>query len=239
MIAPTGYGDPSVSRLQATLCILVFVVVSVPAPGQRRVWHYTDGRSFTADYQWSSPETLHLKSGSGKEFIVPLGALSNSDLEYVRGIQSRFTEKGVVWHAPLVWEEYRSKNFTAQEAQQAGYFPLDSQTSSEGTLRLEFRRFGPVPKLAPGQRLVLRLTTAKRPGAGTRSSIQVIHSRRVVGQRAGVGADRGFDIPLAPVVLQGSSRIVFEVRCGSDTVYLKTENSGAGPQLLIVESESE
>ncbi|MEC8942903.1 MAG: hypothetical protein VYC95_09235, partial [Verrucomicrobiota bacterium] len=60
------------------LCVMLFASPLLEA-GQARVWHYTDGRTFTAEYQWSSLDTLYLRGRKGREFEVPLGALSNAD----------------------------------------------------------------------------------------------------------------------------------------------------------------
>ncbi|MFP6858031.1 MAG: hypothetical protein VCA73_12200 [Roseibacillus sp.] len=220
-------------RVFAIACF--FVVVAALHGGQKRIWHYTDGRSFSAEYRWSSKVTLYLRDKNGKEMEVALGALSNADLEYVRGLRSKLTAKGIVFSAPLTWEEYRSKNFTASEAQKAGYFPLDSRPTTEGSLRLEFHRFGPAPKLAPNQKVVLRMTTTRSRGSGTSSTIQVGHSGKIVGATSGVASNKHFDITLSPVVFQGAEKIILDLRCGSDTVYIRTRKSGAGPRLLIVE----
>ena len=116
--------------------------------GQTRVWHYTDGRTFTAEYQWSNQKTLYLKDRKGREFQVELGALSNADLEYTRALRAQDTAEGIIYHAPLTWEEYRSKKITTSKARELGYYPINSQPSSEGTLRLQFRRFGAPPPVS-------------------------------------------------------------------------------------------
>ena len=73
--------DTIVAPLNRTL-LFVMLLASLPLEaGQSRVWHYTDGRTFTAEYQWSSPDTLYLRGKKGREFEVPLGALSTADLE--------------------------------------------------------------------------------------------------------------------------------------------------------------
>ncbi|NRB28372.1 MAG: hypothetical protein HRU37_11910 [Roseibacillus sp.] len=216
--------------------LFVMLLASLPLEaGQSRVWHYTDGRTFTAEYQWSSPDTLYRRGKKGREFEVPLGALSNADLEYVRGLLSRDTSRGIVYHTPLTWEEFRSKKLTTSKAQERGYYPVDSLSTSEGSLRLQFRRFGPTPKVAANQQVVLRLITA--PHGGTRSTIRVSYGGKMIGAVRGAPSGGTFDIPLPPTVLQGSETIVFDLSGGSDTVLIRTTRSGAGPRLLVIHSE--
>ena len=216
--------------------LFIMLLASLPLEaGQSRVWHYTDGRTFTASYLWSSTDTLYLKDRKGREFEVALGALSNTDLEYVRGLLSRDTARGVVYHTPLTWEEFRSKKLTSSKAQERGYYPVDSLSTSEGSLRLQFRRFGPAPKIASTQQVVLRMTTA--PHGGTRSTIRISYGGKVIGSVRGAPSGRTFDIPLPSTVLQGSGTIVFDLSGGSDTIRIRTSKSGAGPRLLIIEPE--
>ena len=203
--------------------------------GPQRLWKYTDGRKFTGEYLWSSQHTLYLKDRNGKEIEVQLGALSNADLEFVRKLNSKFSTKGIIYHTPLTWEEFRSKKLTASQALERGYFPIDSLPASEGSLRIEFRRFGPPPKVGTNQKVVLRMTTARH--GGTQSTIRVVYGGRVIGAIGGAPDHRNFDIPLPATVLQGSDKIVFDLKCGSDTVLIRTRKSGAGPRLLIIESE--
>jgi hypothetical protein len=214
-------------------------MVAAAAPllsaGQLRLWQYTDGRKFTAEFQWASKETLYLKDKKGKEFEIPIGSLSNRDLEYVRGLRNRLLAKGITYTVPLTWEEYRSRNFTASEAQKAGYFPLDSSSTGGGTLRLEFRRFGPPPKLSPNQKVVLRMKTSSSSHSGTLSTLSVTFGGRVIGALANVPSNSTFDIPLSPLVLQGREKVNIDLRCGADTVFVRTRKSGSGPRLLIIE----
>ncbi len=224
------------------MLVLFALLGSTPAlmgSGQR-LWRYTDGRTFTAQYQWAGPETIYLKNPDGKQFEVALGALCNDDLAYVRAIATRLKDEGIIYEAPLVWEEYRSKDFTTQEADQAGYYRLDSRVTSGGSLRLEFRRFGDAPRIAPNQRAVLRMTTAHPPDAGTASQIHVIHEGKVTGATSSAVPPRHtFDIVLSPRVLMGGNRINLDVKCGSDRVLVRTGKSGAGPRLLIVQQSSD
>jgi len=203
--------------------------------GHARVWHYTDGRTFTAAYQWSNLDTLYLRGKKGREFEVPLGALSNADLEYVRGLLSRDTSKGIVYHTPITWEEFRSKKLTTSKAQERGHYPVDSLSTSVGSLRLQFRRFGPTPTITAKQQVVLRLITA--PHGGTRSTIRVRYGGKMIGAVRGAPSGGTFDIPLPPTVLQGSETIVFDLSGGSDTVLIRTTKSGAGPRLLVIQPE--
>ena len=219
-------------------CTFLFIMLLASLPleaGKSRVWHYTDGRTFTASYLWSSTSTLYLKDRKGREFEVALGALSNADLEYVRSLLSRDTGRGIIYHAPLTWEEFRSKKLTSSKAQEKGYYPVDSLSASEGSLSLQFRRFGPAPKVAATQQVVLRMTTA--PHGGTRSTIRVSHGGKVIGAIRGAPSGRTFDIPLPSTVLQGSGTIVFDLSGGSDTIFIRTSQSGAGPRLVIIEPE--
>ncbi|MBL50037.1 MAG: hypothetical protein CMP28_13975 [Roseibacillus sp.] len=205
--------------------------------GPLRVWHYTDGRKFTGEYQWSSPHILYLRDRKGREFEVQLGALSNADLEYVRGLNAEDASTGVVYHAPLTWEEFRAKNLTSSQAEERGYYPVDSRRTSEGSLRLQFRRFGPAPKLEANQKVVLRLTTARN--GGTRSTIRASYQGKIIGTARGARSDSKVDLPLPASVLQGSQTIVLDLSCGSDPILIRTGKSGAGPRLLILEMEQE
>lgn len=226
--------------IRRCLILLIFsTVVPCLTGGPTRLWQYTDGRRFTAEYQWASKETLYLKDKKGKEFEVQIGALANGDLEYVRSIRTKLEAKGIIYTVPLTWEEFRSKNFTASEAQKAGYFPLDSQPTGSGTLRLEFRRFGPPPAVGLNQRVVLRLTTTSDPHSGTRSAVRVSFGGKIVGAISNVPANKSFDVPLPPLVLQGQEKINLDLGCGSDTVYVHTNKSGAGPRLLIIDQNPE
>ncbi|RCL39609.1 MAG: hypothetical protein DBX00_01640 [Verrucomicrobia bacterium] len=200
--------------------------------GQTRVWHYTDGRTFTAEYQWSNQKTLYLKDRKGREFQVELGALSNADLEYTRALRAQDTAEGIIYHAPLTWEEYRSKKITTSKARELGYYPINSQPSSGGSLRLQFRRFGSPPSIAENQRVVLRVTTQAR--GGTRSTIRVQSGGKTIGAVKGAPSGASFDILLPPAVFQGSESIVFDLTGGGDTILVRSTESGAGPRLLIL-----
>jgi len=222
-------------KLASLLPVLLCPVLLEAGP--LRVWHYTDGRKFTGEYQWSSPHVLYLRDRKGRESEVQLGALSNADLEYVRGLNASDASSGVVYHAPLTWEEFRAKNLTSSQAQERGYYPVDSLPTSEGSLRLQFRRFGPVPKLTANQKVVLRLTTARN--GGTRSTIRATYQGKVIGAARGARASSKVDLALPASVLQGSQTIVLDLSCGSDTVLIRTGNSGSGPRLLILETEQD
>ena len=200
--------------------------------GPARVWRYTDGKTFTAEYQWSDQKILYLKDRKGREFEIELGALSNADLEYTRGLRARDVAGGILYDAPLTWEEYRSKKFTASKARELGYYSVTSQSSAEGTLRLQFRRFGPPPSISEDQRVVLRMTTHAR--GGTRSTIRVQSGGKTIGAARGAPAGAPFDITLPPTVLQGSSSIVLDLTGGGDTMLVRTTESGAGPRLLVL-----
>ncbi len=218
--------------LKASLALALLAGISSAGAGPTRVWHYTDGRTFTAEYQWSDHKTLHLKDRKGREFQVELGALSNADLEYTRGLRARDTAEGIIYHAPLTWEEYRSKKITTSKARELGYYPINSQPSSEGTLRLQFRRFGAPPPISEDQRVVLRVTTQSR--GGTRSTIRVQSGGGTIGAVKGAPSGASFDIILPPAVLQGSGSIVFDLTGGGDTILVRSTESGAGPRLLIL-----
>lgn len=218
--------------LKASAAVVLLVGASWVFAGPARVWRYTDGRTFTAEYQWSDQKTLYLKDRKGREFQVKLGALSNADLEYTRGLGDRDAAGGIIYHAPLTWEEYRSKKVTTSKARELGYYPINSEPSTEGTLRLQFRRFGPPPSISADQRVVLRVTTHAR--GGTRSTIRVQSGGKTIGAARGAPAGSRFDIPLPPTVLEGSSSIVFDLTGGSDTMLVRTTESGAGPRLLVL-----
>ncbi|MDG2486693.1 MAG: hypothetical protein P8M65_03190 [Roseibacillus sp.] len=218
--------------MKASLALALLAGISSAGAGPTRVWHYTDGRTFTAEYQWSDHKTLHLKDRKGREFQVELGALSNADLEYTRGLRARDTAEGIIYHAPLTWEEYRSKKITTSKARELGYYPINSQPSSEGTLRLQFRRFGAPPPISEDQRVVLRVTTQSR--GGTRSTIRVQSGGKTIGAVKGAPSGASFDIILPPAVLQGSGSIVFDLTGGGDTILVRSTESGAGPRLLIL-----
>ena len=227
--------DAIVAPLSRPL-LFVILLASLPLEAeQTRIWHYTDGRTFTAVYLWSSTDTLYLKDKKGREFEVALGALSNADLEYVRGLRSDDIARGIVYHTPLTWEEFRSKKLTSSKAEEKGYYPVDSLSTSEGSLRLQFRRFGPPPKISAPQQVILRMTTA--PHGGTRSTVRVTYGGKVIGAVRGAPSGKTFDIPLPSTVLQGSGTIVFDLSGGSDTILIRTSKSGAGPRLLIIEPE--
>lgn len=218
--------------------LLVFLASSLTGAANTRVWHDTAGRTFTAQFLWTDGETLHLKSTKGKEFQLPLAALANADLEFVRNRVFKQRASGIHYTALLTWEEYRSKNFTAQEAARAGYFPLDSR-AADATLRLEFRRFGKAPILTDDQQVVLRLTTGQDRRSGTSSHVYALSSGKVAGSAPYAPSNRSFDIPLSPAVLKGGNKIVLEVRCGSDPVHIRTLKSGAGARLLIIEKKKD
>ena len=79
------------TSLKASAAVVLLVGASWVFAGPARVWRYTDGRTFTAEYQWSDQKTLYLKDRKGREFQVELGALSNADLEYTRGLAVSYT----------------------------------------------------------------------------------------------------------------------------------------------------
>ena len=220
------------SSLKASIALMLLMGLSFVRGGPARVWRYTDGRAFTAEYQWSDQKLLYLKDRKGREFQVELGALSNADLEYTRGLQARDVAGGILYDAPLTWEEYRSKKFTTSKARELGYYPVNSQPSTEGTLRLQFRRFGPRPSISEDQQVVLRMTTHAR--GGTRSTIRVHSGGKTIGATKGAPAGAPFDITLPPTVLQGSSSIVLDLTGGGDTILIRTTESGAGPRLLVL-----
>ena len=224
-----------IAPLKRLLLLPVLAAILPLQAGPSRIWHYTDGKSFAAEYQWSSADTLYLRDKKGREFKVALGALSNADLEYVRGLLSRDVAGGIIYHVPLTWEEYRSKKLTTSKAQERGSYPVDSRSTSEGSLRLQFRRFGPPPEITPSQRVVLRMTTA--PGGGTRSTIRVNYGGKTIGAVRGAPSGGIFDIPLPSTVLQGSETIVLDLSGGGDTIHIRTTKSGAGPRLLILKPE--
>lgn len=217
------------------LCLLTFLASSLVGDANTRVWHDTAGRTFTAQFQWTDGETLFLKSTKGKEFQLPLAALANADLEFVRNRVLKQRATGIHYTAPLTWEEYRSKNFTAQEAARAGVFPLSSR-GGDATLRLEFRRFGKAPVLTADQQVVLRMTAGQN---GTSSHVYALYDGKVAGSVPYAVANRTFDIPLSPAVLKAGNKISLEVRCGSDTVHIRTLKSGAGARLLIIEKKKD
>ena len=82
--------------LKASLALALLMGGPLIEASQTRVWHYTDGRTFTAAYQWSNQKTLYLKDRKGREFQVELGALSNADLEYTRALRARDVAAGMM-----------------------------------------------------------------------------------------------------------------------------------------------
>lgn len=220
--------------------LLLALLAPLPANSDGvRIWRDSSGNRLSAHFLWADQEQLYLKLGNGKELTMPLGRLSNDDLEFVREWQKKRTSQGVVYEAPLVWEIYRSKNFKASEAEKAGYYPLNNNKQAQGNLRLEFRRFGPAPKLPAGQKPVLRLTTANRNHAGTTSRITVEFENKIVGAGANVAQGASIDIPLPPAVLASDGNIELTVRCGSDTVMIQTSDAGSGPRLLVAGKKPE
>ncbi len=196
-----------------------------------RLWRDTGGRTLTGTYLTSNDEHAFLKLDSGNISEIPLGLLSNKDLEFVRGKRAALSAQGIRYEAPLVWESYRSKKFTAAQAQKLGYYPLESD-GSEGTLRLQFRRYGPPP--SSKSRVVLRLHTARSNGAGTSSSIRVYLGNKVVGGVNGARAGDQLDIPLQSSVLAKGENVDLTVKCGTDAVYLRTKDTGKGPRLVVL-----
>jgi hypothetical protein len=218
-----------VNVIRIALLVLVAVCLAADLRGEPRTWRDTTGRSLKAEFLYADAEKVFLKLGSGKTTEVALGRLANEDLEFVQQWKGAREKKGIVFEAPLGFEIYRSKTFSAAQAQNAGYFPLESD-ESEGVLRLEFRRYGSAPK--GDGRLVLRLHTANPARAGTSSVIRVYFQGKLVGSASGAQANSRFDIPIAPSVLAGGPLIEFTIKCGSDAVLIRSKGTGRGPQFL-------
>ena len=225
------------TRFACLFCVLAATVFG--GPGIQRVWTDSSGKQISARFLWADEEILYLKLTSGKEVEVALGRLSNQDLEFVRAFHASQKAKGIAFEALLTWEEFHSKKVTAGEARKVGAYPLDSREKTKGTLRLEFRRFGGPRQVGPNQRAVLRMRSAARGDAGTTSAITITFRGKTIGTGRNVPANSTFDIPLSPEVFAAGNNVELTVTCGPDTVHLRTEESGAGPRLLIVEQKSE
>lgn len=213
------------------LPVILLLSLAGPLLAKPRLWRDTGGRTLTGTYLTSNDECAFLKLESGKTSEIPLGLLSNKDLEFVRAKRAALSAQGIRYEAPLVWESFRSKKFTATQVQRLGYYPIESD-DSEGTLRLQFRRYGPPP--SSKARVVLRVHTARSNGAGTSSSIRVYLGRKVVGGVNGARASDQIDIPLKNAVLSDGENIELTVKCGTDAVYLRSKDSGQGPRLVVL-----
>jgi hypothetical protein len=200
-------------------------------PAAPRLWRDTGGRALTGTYLTSTDEHVFLKLDSGKTSEIPLGLLSNRDLEFVRAKRAALSAQGIRYEAPLVWESYRSKKFTASQVEKQGYYPLESD-GSQGILRLLFQRYGPPP--SSKARVVLRLHTASAQGAGTTTPIRVQINNKVVGAVNGAPDGQQVDIPLPSSILATSAHIEFTVHGGTDAVFVRTRSSGKAPQLLVL-----
>ena len=218
------------SLVLGTLC-LGTALRAVP-----RTWHDTSGRGLKAEFLYANSQKVYLKLEGGKTTEVALGRLSNEDLEFIQEWKKAREKEGIVFEAPLGFEIFRSKKFSAAQAQNAGYFPLQSG-DSDGILRLEFRRYGEVPKGAAQP--VLHLFTANSPQAGTSSQIKVYFQGKVVGSAGGAAPRSRVVIPLAPSVLVGNPLIEFTIKCGRDNVLIKSKNSGKGARLLILRKDDQ
>jgi len=218
-------------RILPVILIFCFLGLGDGLWGQTRLWRDTGGRTLTATYLASNDDHTFLKLDSGKISEIPLGLLSNRDLEFVRAKRAALSAQGIRFEAPLVWESYRSKKVTGAQAEKLGYYPLESD-GSEGTLNLQFRRYGPPPSAK--SRVVLRLHTAGAGGAGTSSAIRVYAGKMVMGSINGARAGDQIDIPLKPSVLAEGESISLTVRCGTDAVFVRSKNSGKGPRLVVL-----
>lgn len=220
----------AVRRLLLTLIIACFGLTNGlrAAP---RIWRDTGGRTLTGSYITSNDAHVFIKLDTGKTSEIPLGLLSNRDLEFVRARRAVLNAQDILIEAPLVWESYRSKKFTAAQAAKLGYFPIESG-GSEGTLRLQFQRYGPPPK--PDAKLALRLHTASSNRAGTKSTIRVFFNNQVVGSANGAPAGASVNIRLKGSLLTKHNHLEFTVRGGPDVVHLRTKSSGKGAQLVIL-----
>ena len=195
-----------------------------------RIWRDVTGRALTASYLAADAEHVFLKLDNGKTTQILLGLLSNEDLEFVRDRRAALKSQGILAEAPLVWEIYRSKNFTAAQAKMLGYHPLESD-GGQGILRVTFQRYGPAPK--KNAKVALRLYISSANGAGTRSRIWVTCKNKVVGSITRAPAGRHVDVPLRTSVLNTTDPIELTVRCGRDAVYIRTNRSGKGPRLVV------
>lgn len=216
------------------LLLIVLLVCAGPFGGlcaAPRVWRDTGGRTLTGSYITSNEDNVFIKLDTNKTSEIPLGLLSNRDLEFVRARRAALAAQGIVAEAPLVWESYRSKKLTAAQAEKLGYFPIGSG-GSESTLKLQFQRYGPPPK--PDAKLVLRLHTPSTDGAGTTSAIQVLFNDKIVGSAHGAPPGAAVDIRLNAALLARADHLELTVRGGSDTVFVRTKNSGKGAQLAIL-----
>lgn len=210
---------------------------ALAAPGGQRLWQFTSGEKLTAEYLWSDRETLYLRDPHGKKLTRPVGLLARADLEFVRAIHQRRQTEGIVYEVPLTWENYHSKNVKSLDAEKAGAYPLDSKPNAMAKLELEFKPVAPPPALCPGHAAVLRLTTSSRRSAGTKSTLRVVHQGEVVGTATNIAPGTAFDVKLSPRVLAPGNAVNLTLACGSDTVHLRTEKSGAGARLLIIDTK--
>jgi len=221
-----------VNLLRLVPLVLAAVFPNPHLDAAPRTWRDTSGRTLKADFLYADSDQVYLKLARGTTSEIPLGLLSNEDLQFVQQWNNTRKMKGILFEAPLVFEVYRSKKFSAAQAQNAGYFPLGASDSG-AILRLEFHRYGKAPKKGV-PRPVLRIHTAKPHHAGTTSTIAVYFRNRLVGSVAGATHNSRVDIPLKPSVLTGPPLIELSIKCGRDTVLIQSKHTGKGPRLLIV-----
>lgn len=205
------------------------------APQGQRIWSFTNDKKLTGAYLWSDAEHLYLRSPKGKTRKLPIGLLSNPDLEVVRDIREKLGAEGVSFEAPLVWQSFRSRFVNTLDAERAGAYPLDTRDHSQAKLELEFTRFGVQPPVPPDHKVVLRLGIAARGDAGTNSTLRIAHRGRIVGSASGIRAGATIDIPLPAHVLAGPEPINLALTCGSDAVHIRTGKAGCGPRLLVTQ----
>ena len=213
------------------LTFIVLLGLGSASSAQPRLWRDTGGRTLTGSYLTSNDEHAFLKLKSGKISEIPLGLLSNKDLEFVRAKRATLSAQGIRYEAPLVWTNFRSKKFTSSQVEKLGYYPLESD-DGEGTLTLKFRRYGPPPD--PKARIALRIHTAGNRGSRTSSPIRVYLSNTLVGSINGANANDQIDIPLNASVLSQGENIDLTVRCGTDAVFLRAKGTGQGPRLIVL-----
>lgn len=213
------------------LTFLLFFGLGSGWAAKPRLWRDTGGRTLTGTYLASNDEHAFLKLDSGKVSRIPLGLLSNEDLEFIRARRATLSAQGIRYEAPLVWDSFRSKKLTRTQVEKLGYYPIDSD-DGEGILTLQFRRYGPPP--SPKARVVLRVQTSRNSAASTTSPIRVYLGNKVVGAIHGARAGEQIDIPLAPWILSRGEQIDLTVRCGTDAVYLRSKASGQGPRLVVL-----
>ena len=211
------------------LAVLFFGADLDAAP---RTWHDTTGRALKAEFLYADSDKVYLKLEGGTISEIALGLLSNEDLEFIQTWERGRKKQGITFEAPLVFEIYRSKKFSAAQAQNAGYFPLGSGDSGS-ILRLEFRRYGKKPEGSPQP--VLRIHTASPQKAATTNTIEVFFRGKRIGSVAGAKHNSQIDIPLKPSVLAQAPLIEFTLKCGRDEVLIRSTNTGKGPRLLVLD----